>query len=230
MLAQAHGGGAAHGSGPSLQGNGIALLGALGGVVFLELSGKAAARLGMVAFFACMQSSAAVCLIIAALSEGPLHPMIMDPFNPATGVLGFLVLEPQRIGVVRFAKWNRYNTWNLVADLCFSLFPQIIFFIIVPGTLGLVGYTASLKYLPVMVVSTTMLLEPAVATVIGILMKEAPVPGLLTYVGMAGAMAGLALVSVGSVRRQKQEVAAAAAAEAAAATAQEAMHAAAAAA
>lgn len=85
-----------------------------------------------------------------------------------------------------------------------------------------------------------MLLEPIMATVIGVLMKEAPIPGttqfcllteqylmptlvlpcilcctafptpfhiagVRTYVGMAGALMGLALVSVGSVRRQNQE-------------------------
>lgn len=94
------------------------------------------------------------------------------------------------------------------------------------------------RYVPAIIVSTTMLLEPAVGTAIGVLLQETPIPGnmtcrttetttplaykanggsshhcmhvmcgegLFTYVGMLGAMIGLAFVSVGSVKRQQKE-------------------------
>lgn len=107
LLAQEHGGSAEHGSGPSLEGNVIALVGSLGAAAFLEYSGGATARLGLIGYFACMQTCTAVCLMTAALAVGPAAHMVLHPFDEAHGVLGFLLPHTRRLGVVS-------NSWLLL--------------------------------------------------------------------------------------------------------------------
>lgn len=101
ILAQDHSGAAAHGSGPSLRGNVIALVGSLGAAVFIEYGGRATQRLGLLGYFSCMQTAAALSLLAVSLAEGPARPMLLQPLNPTNGLLGWLVVAPRSLGVVR---------------------------------------------------------------------------------------------------------------------------------
>ena len=83
--------------------------------------------------------------------------------------------------------------------------------------MGELGYTVALRFLPALIVSLVMLLEPILGFLFGVLLDVSDIPGMFTWIGGSILIVGLVIVVVSTSRREAAEEAAVLAAEAAAA-------------
>lgn len=74
--------------------------------------------------------------------------------------------------------------------------------VVVGSVIGTMGFVAAMKYFDPLVVSLGMLTEPIVATIIGVFVGVASVPGIATFVGGAGVLTGRLLVILASHRTE----------------------------
>ncbi|CAI2368442.1 unnamed protein product [Moneuplotes crassus] len=72
---------------------------------------------------------------------------------------------------------------------------------IITGVFGIGGYVFTLNYFPPHIVGTIYLLEPVVGQILGIILGQDNMPGIFTYVGTFGIMAGLALSIKGDLMK-----------------------------
>ena len=87
--------------------------------------------------------------------------------------------------------------------------PKILYLAVVPGIIGHTGFNALLKWMPALLVSLALTLEPLVGTFIGWAIGVARVPGVWTYSGGAVLLGSTAIVVVAGDRRQQTADAAA---------------------
>lgn len=90
--------------------------------------------------------------------------------------------------------------------------PKILYLAVVPGIIGHTGFNALLKWMPALLVSLALTLEPLVGTLNGWAIGVAQVPGVWTYSGGAVMLGSTAIVVVAGDRRQQAANAANAAA------------------
>lgn len=81
--------------------------------------------------------------------------------------------------------------------------PKILYLAVVPGIIGHTGFNALLKWMPALLVSLALTLEPLVGTLIGWAIGVAQVPGVWTYSGGAVLLGSTAIVVVAGDRRQQ---------------------------
>jgi drug/metabolite transporter (DMT)-like permease len=94
---------------------------------------------------------------------------------------------------VEFSTHSEYGIFGWVNHL------KVEAYIVVIGSfLGTMGFITSLKYFDPLVVSCTMLMQPIVATIIGIAIGMDSVPGMYTFFGGCSVILGCVLVLLGS--------------------------------
>ena len=160
----------AHGDGASLFGDLIALVGAAGGAAYFEVSKDARANLNIWHFALLIHAVILPVWVAAAfaLSAADVRPTMS--FDPTTGIFGGLA--PTRIATTA------------------------IFTI---GTVvGSIGYVACLKAVNATAVSSVVLLEPVVGTIVAYFLHQEPPPAWTTLVGFAFVILGTALILAGS--------------------------------
>ena len=80
----------------------------------------------------------------------------------------------------------------------------VIYVGVVPGIMGHTFINWVLRHLPSLVVSVTLMTEPLVGTLIGLVVGESSVPGLWTFVGGPILLAGSVWTTMSSHRRQRK--------------------------
>ncbi|CAH0483063.1 unnamed protein product [Peronospora belbahrii] len=150
----------------SLAGDLVALVGAVGGAVYLITAKKLRTEMDISILFAGM-------FVILALLIFPVFSLLEIPFeasrDPDIGLLGWL--HPLRIGLEAYI-------------------------VVVCTLIGTLGYIAAIKYFAPIVVSIVMLVEPVLAAFMGVVLGVDVFPGLLTIVGSLLIISGAALVIV----------------------------------
>ncbi|KAL3668456.1 hypothetical protein V7S43_006539 [Phytophthora oleae] len=150
----------------SLAGDLVALLGAVGGALYLITAKKLRAEMDISILFVGM-------FTLLALLIFPAFSLLEIPFqasrDPETGLFGWL--DPSRAA-------------------------SEAYIVLVCTLVGTLGYIAVMKYFAPIVVSVVMLVEPVLAAFMGVAVGVDVFPGLLTIVGSLLIIAGTALVIV----------------------------------
>ncbi|KAF0687138.1 Aste57867_21109 [Aphanomyces stellatus] len=163
---------------PTWQGDVVALVGAFGGVVYLTTTKKLRDEMDIFVFMLLL-------FLVTAIFHVPvfvaLDIHVTWDADSTTGVVGWT--QPGMLG------------------------PQL-YIVCVCTIVGTVGYIAVMKYFDPIVVSVVMLLEPILATAIGVVVGVDVVPGLLTWMGGFFVIVGTGLVVVAakSKRTQRHDV------------------------
>lgn len=148
----------------SLAGDLVALVGAIGGALYLITAKKLRTELDISLLFVGM-------FILLALLIIPVLVLLDIPFevsrDPTIGLLGWL--DPSRMA-------------------------SEAYIVLVCTLVGTLGYVAVMKYFAPIVVSVVMLVEPILATFMGVAVGVDVFPGLLTIGGSLLIIAGTALV------------------------------------
>ena len=153
----------------------IAFIGCFGGVVYLTLAKKLRKKLDLYVFMALLLAVSASCLFIYTVLA---VPTVTFDLHPYTGLFGWLNLSSTRL-------------------------PLELYIVFICNSLGQMGYVGVMKYFDPIVVSVVMLLEPIVASVLGVLIGVSPWPGLYTFIGGAAVLLGTLLVILSA--KQKTE-------------------------
>ncbi|KAG1691398.1 hypothetical protein DVH05_026890 [Phytophthora capsici] len=150
----------------SLAGDLVALLGAVGGALYLITAKKLRTEMDISILFVGM-------FTLLALLLFPVFSLLEIPFeasrDPDTGLFGWL--DPSRAA-------------------------SEAYIVLVCTLIGTLGYIAVMKYFAPIVVSVVMLVEPVLAAFMGVAVGVDVFPGLLTIVGSLLIIAGTALVIV----------------------------------
>lgn len=144
----------------------IAFFGSICGVGYLTLAKKLRRKMDLFIFTTLLMGIASVCLLIYIFLAIPSATFDRDPF---TGAFGWLDLRPTR-------------------------FPLELYLVYICSFIGTMGFIAVMKYFDLIVVAVVMLLEPIVASVLGVLLGVSPLPGFYTYLGGAAILLGTFLV------------------------------------
>ncbi|KDO34054.1 hypothetical protein SPRG_01328 [Saprolegnia parasitica CBS 223.65] len=150
----------------SLLGDLGAFLGALGAVVYLLQAKTLRTRLGLLPFMLCHTLLVSLLLLPTLTLLGEEYSLSRDV---NTGLFGWANLRWDRVGLEAFVV--------LICDF-----------------VGGMGYIRVMAYFDPLVVSIIMLMEPILATALGILVGVASIPGVLTCVGSAIVIAATMLV------------------------------------
>lgn len=152
--------------GVSLAGDLVALLGAVGGALYLVSAKKLRAEVDVTVLMAGI-------FFVSALVHFPVFSLLGTNFemstDPAIGLFGWLDS---------------------------SRFLSEVYVVIVCTLIGTLGYVAVMKYFDPIVVSVVMLVEPAIANMMGVVVGVDALPGFLTVVGSLLVVAGTLLVIV----------------------------------
>jgi drug/metabolite transporter (DMT)-like permease/choline kinase len=150
----------------SLAGDLVALVGAVGGALYLITAKKLRAEMDISMLFVGM-------FTMLALLIFPMFSLLNIPFeasrDPVLGLFGWL--DPSRAA-------------------------SEVYLVLVCTLVGTLGYIAVMKYFAPIVVSVVMLVEPVLAAFMGVAVGVEVFPGLLTIVGSLLIIAGTALVIV----------------------------------
>lgn len=153
----------------------VALIGASGGAVYFVLAKKMRAKMDLVVFMWALTLTSGSVLLVTLLVMGEDLSLSMDPHN---GIIGWLTPAPDRLYIVLYLVF--------VCDL-----------------MGTMGYISVMKYFDPIVISVVCLLEPIVASVMGIIMGVDAIPGPLTFVGATLVLGGTFMVI--ATQREKTE-------------------------
>lgn len=75
----------------------------------------------------------------------------------------------------------------------------------IAGVFGVGSYIFMLKYFPAHIVATIFLLEPVTGQILGVILGQDNMPGLITYLGATGILVGLGLTIMGDQNKTKEE-------------------------
>ena len=158
---------AAAGGASSTAGDATAMLSGVGSCVYLTLAESLRLSLDPNVFYAAVMVQFAVYSAAAAFFLDDSPPDLIAPLDPARGFFGWL--HPRLIGP---------QLWlAVVVDLC-----------------GNLGFIAVLKYVPALVVASSMLLGPFVATAEGMLLGVEEMPGAWTLAGSLVIVCGCGII------------------------------------
>lgn len=146
----------------------VALAGAFGGATYFLMAKKLRARMDIVLFLCCLTATSATVLLISMLVMGQDISFSADVHN---GIIGWINPLPDRLLMACYL--------SLVCDL-----------------IGTMGYISVLKYFDPIVISVFCLLEPIVASAMGIAMGVDGLPGIMTYFGATLVIGGTFLVII----------------------------------
>ena len=156
-----------------LKGDLFALASALGGCGYLLLAKKLRCKLDLFVFMVCLVMSGSFFVLILMRTTG-VHFTLSR--HRSHGLFGWTSFEHDRLPIQLYI--------SLVCDL-----------------IGLTGYVAVMKYFDPLVVSVVMLLEPVVATMIGLIVNVGGVPGIWMVVGGSIVTLGTLMVTAASSNR-----------------------------
>lgn len=151
---------------PTALGDIVALVGALGGATYFVLAKKLRARMDLIVFMCSLTATSAVVLLVTMLAMGEELSLSTDVHH---GLLGWINPVPDRLFIALYLV--------LVCDL-----------------MGTMGYISVMKYFDPIVISVVCLLEPIVATAMGIVVGVDAIPGALTFVGATLVIGGTLMV------------------------------------
>ncbi|OQS04014.1 Drug/Metabolite Transporter (DMT) Superfamily, partial [Thraustotheca clavata] len=160
---------------PTMTGDLVAFVGALGGVLYLTLAERLRPNVDLMVFMYYLDLIGAILLLTIMAGMGMPLEFSIDP---------------------------HFGLWGWMAPVANRL-PVALYIIFVCDFIGTMGYVRALYYFEPIVISIVMLLEPIFATVIGILVHVEAVPGVLTLCGGLLVLAGTALVILKSPPKEE---------------------------
>lgn len=121
---------------------------------------------------------------------------------PVTGFAALLLsIASVTVGGSHFLGIGKHALFGWVLDTTYL--PKIIYLAVVPGIIGHTGFNAVLKWMPALLVTLALTIEPVIGTFMGWAIHLAQVPGLWTYSGGAILLSSTAIVVVAGDRRQQ---------------------------
>ncbi len=133
-------------------------------------------------------------------------------FLYATPVTGFAALllsvAAVVVGEATFSGSGNTGLFGWVTDTAYL--PKILYLAIIPGIVGHTGFNALLKWMPALLITLALTIEPLIGTFIGWSVGLAQIPGVWTYSGGAVLLVSTAIVVIAGDRRQQAADAAAA--------------------
>lgn len=144
----------------------VALVGAFGGATYFVMAKRLRPKMDLIVFMCSLTATSATVLLVTMLAMGEDLAFSTDVHN---GLFGWLNPLPDRLLM-----------------LCYLVF--------VCDLVGTMGYISVMKYFDPIVISVVCLLEPIVATAMGIVVGVDAVPGFLTFVGAALVIGGTFMV------------------------------------
>ena len=133
-------------------------------------------------------------------------------FLYATPVTGFaaLLLSTAAL-VVGEATWTGAGNTGLFGWITDKAYlPKILYLAVIPGIIGHTGFNALLKWMPALLITLALTIEPLIGTFIGWSVGLAQIPGVWTYSGGGVLLVSTVVVVVAGDRRQQAADAAAA--------------------
>lgn len=122
--------------------------------------------------------------------------------TPVTGFAALLLSVAARAsGESTVSGSGNSGLFGWVTDM--SYLPKILYLAVLPGIVGHTGFNALLKWMPALLVTLALTLEPLIGTVIAYALGLAQVPGLWTYTGGAVLLGSTAIVVVAGDSRQQ---------------------------
>jgi drug/metabolite transporter (DMT)-like permease len=158
----------------TLHGDLLAFAGAFGGVAYLVTAKKLRACMDLPVYLCILMALEALILLVVLVGFRRELGVELTPVSSHAGLVGWIWHHP-------FSE---------------------VYMVIVGSLIGTMGFVAAMKYFDPLVVSLGMLTEPVVATIIGVFAGVASVPGIPTFVGGAGVLAGCLLVILASHRTE----------------------------
>ncbi|KDO30327.1 hypothetical protein SPRG_05038 [Saprolegnia parasitica CBS 223.65] len=150
---------------PSWQGDVVALVGAVGGVFYLLTAKKLRADIDVFLYMTLL-------FVVTMLLHFPVLYVL--------GIPNDLWSIDRTIGLFGWVQADRLGIELYLVFVC--------------TIIGTMGYISVMKYFDPIVVSVVMLLEPVLATAIGVLLGVDSIPGVLTWIGGILVIAGTCLV------------------------------------
>lgn len=151
---------------PTAFGDIVALIGAFGGATYFVLAKKLRPKMDLIVFMWALTTTSASVLLVAMLGMGEDISLSADVHN---GIIGWINPLPDRLLIV-----------------CYLVF--------VCDLMGTMGYISVMKYFDPIVISVVCLLEPIVATAMGIFVGVDAIPGFLTFIGATLVIGGTLMV------------------------------------
>lgn len=130
-------------------------------------------------------------------------------FLYAVPVTGFaaLLLSVSAVLSGQVTLTGKGNT-GLFGWFSMAYLPKVVYLAVVPGIVGHTGFNAVLKWIPALMVTLALTIEPPIGTVMGWAVGLADVPGVWTFTGGLVLLVSTAIVIVAGDRRKKAELAA----------------------
>ena len=141
---------------PSMEGDFVAFLGAIGGVLYLTQAERLRPNVDLMVFMYYLDLIGAGILLTLLVCMGVPLEFSMDP---AVGLYGWMTPVANRL-------------------------PVALYIVFVCDFIGTMGYVRGLYYFEPIVISMVMLLEPIIATVIGIFAQVEAIPGKFSLLPM----------------------------------------------
>lgn len=158
----------------SVRGDLLAFAGAFGGVAYLLTAKRLRAAMDTPVFLCALMVCESLLLLAVLVTFRHELGVQLSPLSSRAGPIGWVWHHP-------FAE---------------------AYMVLVGSVVGTMGFIVAMKYFDPLVVSLGMLTEPVLATVIGVAVGVATVPGLPTFVGGAGVLFGCFLVIRASHRTE----------------------------
>ena len=122
--------------------------------------------------------------------------------TPVTGFAALLLsIAALASGEATLSAPGNSGLFGWVTDTAYL--PKILYLAILPGIVGHTGFNALLKWMPALLITLALTLEPLIGTLIGWSLGLAQVPGVWTYTGGAVLLGSTAIVVVTGDRRQQ---------------------------
>ena len=127
--------------------------------------------------------------------------------TPVTGFAALLLsIAAVASGEATLSASGNSGLFGWVTDTTYL--PKILYLAVLPGIVGHTGFNALLKWMPALLITLALTLEPLIGTLIGWSLGLAHVPGVWTYAGGAVLLGSTAIVVVAGDRRQQAAAAA----------------------
>lgn len=138
--------------------------------------------------------------------DGQIHPVIRLAHYFFYGIIFQLIFFPLFLTNDKFYSFDsKYgcfgwmSTWENIFMVLGIVSP-------ITGVLGNLGYFMAFNYFPMQIVAATILLEPFVGQLCGILLGQDEIPGFRTALGLCVNTAGFVIASYGASLKQNEAI------------------------
>ncbi|DBA79052.1 TPA: hypothetical protein ACH3X1_008910 [Trebouxia sp. C0004] len=122
--------------------------------------------------------------------------------TPVTGFAALLLsIAALVVGEATFSGSGNTGLFGWMTDKAYL--PKILYLAVVPGIVGHTGFNALLKWMPALLITLALTVEPLIGTFIGWSVGLAQIPGVWTYSGGAVLLVSTCIVVVAGDRRQQ---------------------------